>query len=237
LLILVVLYIEQNEQNLVQAKIYLASLHEDDHQVEIKMARQKRQYCPETDALAEKLGQTILRLRTADKLSLGDLSEMSGVAKSMISQIEKNETNPSLATLSRLSLALGTSVEAMVSNDETQNALVERLSTKDIPLLRSEDGLCELRIIGAIETVQWVQWYDFKAEPTGTLKSSPHPDGSVENLSVLSGEITVEIGTQSWQVKSGETLRYRGDREHKLTNTGTEPAHATMVNILAHMVR
>jgi len=68
------------------------------------MPRQKRQFCPETDALSEKLGQTILRLRTADKLSLGELSDMSGVAKSMISQIEKNETNPSLATLSRLSL-------------------------------------------------------------------------------------------------------------------------------------
>jgi len=69
------------------------------------MARQKRQPCAETDALAEKLGQTILRLRTADKMSLGDLSQSSGVAKSMISQIEKNETNPSLATLSRLSQA------------------------------------------------------------------------------------------------------------------------------------
>lgn len=205
--------------------------------LENSMARQKRQYCPETDALSEKLGQTILRLRTADKLSLGDLSDMSGVAKSMISQIEKNETNPSLATLSRLSLALGTSVEAMVSSDDTQNALIEKLSKKDIPLLKSEDGLCELRIIGSIDTVQWVQWYDFKAKPKGVLESSPHPDGSIENLSVLSGEITVEIGNQSWCLCSGETLRYRGDRPHKLINTGAISAHATMVNILAHMVR
>lgn len=201
------------------------------------MARQKRQFCPETDALSEKLGQTILRLRTADKLSLGDLSDMSGVAKSMISQIEKNETNPSLATLSRLSQALGTSVEAMVSTGSTEEALVEKLSVKDIPLLRSEDELCELRIIGSIDTVQWVQWYDFKAQPKGVLESSPHPDGSIENLSVLMGEITVEIGAQKWVVKKGETLRYRADREHKLTNTGDIPAHATMVNILAHMIR
>ncbi len=201
------------------------------------MARQKRQFCPETEALSEKLGQTILRLRTADKLSLGDLSEMSGVAKSMISQIEKNETNPSLATLSRLSLALGTSVEAMVSNDDDHDALVGKLYIKDIPLLKSEDGLCELRIIGSIETVQWLQWYDFKAEPGGVLESSPHPDGSIENLSVLTGQITVQVGQQSWPVKAGETLRYKADRDHKLTNTGSVPAHATMVNILAHLVR
>ena len=201
------------------------------------MARQKRQFCPETDALSEKLGQTILRLRTADKLSLGELSEMSGVAKSMISQIEKNETNPSLATLSRLSLALKTSVEAMVSAEENQDVLVEKLFIQDIPLLKSEDGLCELRIIGSVDTLQWVQWYDFRAEPGGILKSSPHPAGSVENLSILAGEVTVEVGSKSWTVKAGETIRYRGDFEHSLTNTGDTPAHATMVNILAHMVR
>ena len=202
------------------------------------MARQKRQPCAETDALAEKLGQTILRLRTADKMSLGDLSQSSGVAKSMISQIEKNETNPSLATLSRLSQALGTSVEAMVSQGGSDDsALVEKTEIRDTPLLKSTDGLCELRIIGSIDTVQWVQWYDFQAQPGGILESSPHPDGSVENLTILQGEVLVEVENESWTAKAGETLRYRADRPHKITNTGTKHVHATMVNILAHAVR
>ena len=201
------------------------------------MARQKRQPCAETDALAEKLGQTILRLRTADKMSLGDLSEISGVAKSMISQIEKNETNPSLATLSRLSQALGTSVEAMVSQDDSSSALLQKTNIQDTPLLKSEDGLCELRIIGSMDTVQWVQWYDFRAEPSGKLISSPHPDGSVENLTLLTGKALVEIGDESWEVNMGETLRYRADRPHMITNIGEIALHATMVNILAHAVR
>lgn len=201
------------------------------------MARQKRQPCPETDALAEKLGQTIHRLRMADKMSLGDLSESSGVAKSMISQIEKNEANPSLATLSRLSQALGTSVQAIVSTDGNESALVQKTGIQDTPLLKSEDGLCELRIIGSIDTVQWVQWYDFKAKPGGILESSPHPEGSVENLTILSGEVFVRVDNESWTAKAGETLRYKADRPHSITNIGNSPVHATMVNILAHAVR
>ncbi len=201
------------------------------------MARQKRQPCPQTDALAEKLGQTILRLRTADKMSLGDLSEISGVAKSMISQIEKNETNPSLATLSRLSQALGTSVEAMVSQGNGRSALVQKTGIQDTPLLKSEDGLCELRIIGCIDTVQWVQWYDFRAQPGGRLESSPHPDGSVENLTILTGEAVIEVDGERWSAKAGETLRYHADRPHMIENTGKTLLHATMVNILAHAVR
>ncbi len=200
------------------------------------MPRQKREPCPETNALAEHLGKTIQRLRTAGNLSLGELSEMSGVAKSMISQIEKTETNPTLATLSRLSQALGTSVGAVLSDPKADSNLVQSIKTKDTPLLKSEDGLCELRIIGWIETVQWVQWYDFRAQPGGKLESSPHPAGSVENLSVLSGTLRIDVGDDSWIAKAGETLRYRGDQPHIIENIGQEPAHATMVNILAHAV-
>ena len=201
------------------------------------MARQKREPCAETDALSEKLGQTILRLRTADKMSLGDLSSVSGVAKSMISQIEKNETNPTLATLSRLSQALGTSVEAMMSDAPNVTALVQHSRIQDTPHLMSEDGLCELRIIGYLDTVEFVQWYDFKAQSGGVLESSPHPQGSIENLTVLSGHLEITVGSETWTASQGETLRYRADRPHKITNRGATPAHATMVNILAHSVR
>ena len=202
------------------------------------MARQKRQTCPETDALGAKLGKTIQRLRTVDKMSLGDLSEISGVAKSMISQIEKNETNPSLATLSRLSQALGTSVEAfLVDAPNNSSALVQKLNTQDTPLLKSEDELCELRITGWIDTVQWVQWYDFKAAPGGKLESSGHPAGSVENLTILQGKLRVSTAGESWEACAGQTLRYRADQDHVIENIGETPAHATMVNILAHAVR
>ena len=201
------------------------------------MARQKREPCPETEALSEKLGQTILRLRTADKMSLGDLSSVSGVAKSMISQIEKNETNPTLATLSRLSQALGTSVEAMVSDAPNGTSLVQHSRIQDTPQLKSQDGLCELRIIGSLETIEFVQWYDFKAQSGGVLESSPHPQGSIENLTILSGQLEVTVDGETWSASEGETLRYHADRPHIIRNKGDTPAHATMVNILAHAVR
>ena len=201
------------------------------------VTKKRRAPCPETEALSEKLGATIARLRKAESLSLGELSEMSGVAKSMISQIEKNETNPTVATLSRLSQALGTSVEAMFGAPASGAALVQHARVQDIPVLTSDDGLCTLRIIGSPDTVQFVQVYDFRAEPGGTLESSPHPDGSIENLSVLSGTLTVRIGEERWTVREGETLRYRGDRAHSISNESDAPAHATMVNLLVHTVR
>src|SRR6202040_950979 len=65
-------------------------------------------------ALSNQLGKTVQRLRRAYNLSLSELSGQSGVAKSIISQIERNETNPTLATIWRLSHALDVSIESVL---------------------------------------------------------------------------------------------------------------------------
>ncbi len=65
-------------------------------------------------SLSNQLGQAVLKLRKGYGLSLADLSQHSGVAKSIISQIERNETNPTLATIWRLAHALDVSIESML---------------------------------------------------------------------------------------------------------------------------
>ena len=177
------------------------------------------------------MGKTIQRLRKAYNLSLGELSEQSGVAKSIICQIEKNETNPTLSTIWRLSQALGASVDEVLKSEQAPE-FVEKSGKAAIPVLTSQDGLCKLAIIGWLKTVEWIQWYDFTAQPGGVLESEPHQRGSVENLSVLKGMLEVTVGETIKTASAGETLRYRGDFIHQIRNIGETDAHATMVNIL-----
>ncbi len=186
---------------------------------------------PGAHAITGQLGKTIQRLRKAYNLSLSDLAEQSGVAKSIISQIERNETNPTLATVWRLSQALDITVErVLASSDEAP--FVEKLTRADTPMLMSEDGLCRLAIIGWIKTVEWLQYYDFQAEPGGVLDSEGHQRGAIECLSVHAGELQVEVGGVIETAKAGETLRYRCDRQHIIRNVGSVPAHAVMVCLL-----
>ncbi len=182
-------------------------------------------------ALSGQLGKTIQRLRKAYNLSLSELAEQSGVAKSIISQIERNETNPTLATIWRLSQALDVSIERfLVSSDE--EPFIEKSTRGDTPILVSDDGKMRLAIIGWLKTVEWLQWYDVQAEPGGILDSDPHQRGSIENLSVIKGEFEVEVGGVVETARAGESLRYRCDRQHIIRCIGTEPGHATMVVIL-----
>jgi len=180
------------------------------------------------------LGKTIQRLRKAYNMSLGDLSEHSGVAKSIISQIERNETNPTLSTVYRLSRALDTTIDEVLRTQGGQ-VFLEQQAKSGVPILESQDGLCRLAIAGPLNLVEQVQWYDFRAKPSGVLESDPHPQGTVEHLYMLAGEVEVTSGEESRRAKTGETLRFRGDLPHRIVNVGEGEAHATMVLVLRQL--
>jgi XRE family transcriptional regulator, regulator of sulfur utilization len=181
--------------------------------------------------ISGQLGKTIQRLRKAYNLSLSELAEQSGVAKSIISQIERNETNPTLATIWRLSQALDVSIERVLSSGD-EEPFIEKSTKADTPTLLSEDGKVRLAIIGWIKTVEWLQWYDVTAEPGGALDSDSHQRGSIECLSVISGEFEVEVAGVTQRGRAGDTLRYRCDRPHTVRCIGNQTSHATMVCIL-----
>jgi len=182
-------------------------------------------------ALSGQLGKTIQRLRKAYNLSLSELAEQSGVAKSIISQIERNETNPTLATIWRLSQALDISIEKVLASSDDE-PFIDKSTRADTPVLVSDDGKMRLGIIGWIKTVEWLQWYDVQAEPGGKVDSDAHQRGSVECLSVLEGEFSVIIGDTKQYAKAGESLRYRCDRPHTVECIGKGPGRAVMVCIL-----
>ncbi len=182
-------------------------------------------------AVSSQLGKTVQRMRKAFNLSLSELSEQSGVAKSIISQIERNETNPTLTTIWRLAQALDVPIERVLQAAD-DDPFIEKTSRGDTPILVSDDGRCRLAIIGWIKTVDWLQWYDVQADPGGRLDSEAHQRGSIECLSVTEGELTVEVAGAVECARAGETLRYRCDRPHAIINRGEGAARATMVCIL-----
>jgi len=153
------------------------------------------------------------------------------VAKSIISQIERNETNPTLGTIWRLSQALDTSIEEVLRAEE-RPPLIEKATGAQIPTLKSEDGKFHLRITGWSNVVDWVQVYEIEAQPGGVLDSEAHAPGSVENLTIYAGQVRVTSGPQSFEGAAGDTLRYRCDLPHKIESLGDTPTHANLVLLM-----
>ncbi|MDH4290023.1 MAG: XRE family transcriptional regulator [Aquincola sp.] len=176
-----------------------------------------------------KVGATLAALRQRRGLSLDELSRQAGVSKSMLSQIERNQANPTVAVVWRLATALGVAVGELLGDGRPAAPLLATIAAHATPTLTSPDGKCELRILGPIELAGQFEWYTLTVQPGGTLASQPHEPGSREHLSVLAGALEVAAGPEVARVRHGETARYAVDVAHRIHNPGKTQALAILV--------
>ena len=177
-----------------------------------------------------RVGDTLAALRQAQSLSLDQLSRKAGVSKSMLSQIERAQANPTVAVVWRLANALGVTMGELLGNTpqpaEPAIALVPVHAT---PSLRNPDGSCELRILGPIELAGQFEWYALSLQVGGALESQAHEHGTREHLTVVTGAIEVDAGDEKQRLKHFETARYAADRPHAIRNVGKTAASAWLV--------
>lgn len=176
-----------------------------------------------------KVGATLAALRQRRALSLDELSRQAGVSKSMLSQIERNQANPTVAVVWRLATALGVAVGELLGDGRPAAPLLATVPAHATPTMTSPDGKCELRILGPIELAGQFEWYTLTVQPGGTLASQPHEPGSREHLTVLSGALEIGAGAESARVRHGETARYAVDVAHRIHNPGRTAAQALLV--------
>ena len=177
------------------------------------------------------LGNRLSSLRKRKNMTLDDLSAKSGVSKSILSQIERDLSNPTVTTISRISEALDEKLSDFFSKIEVEEEnSIE--SSKETPSITSKDGLCELNILGAGETVNWLQWYILEMKPKGVLNSSSHGPKTFENLTVIDGQIEVSCGESKEKLSKGDTFRFQSNRDHTIKNVSKQKVQVLMVNYI-----
>ena len=183
------------------------------------------------DKQALQLGNRLSLLRKRKNMTLDELSAKSGVSKSILSQIERDLSNPTVTTISRIAGALDEKLSDFFSKIEVEEtSSIE--SSKETPSITSKDGLCELNILGAGETVNWLQWYILEMKPKGILDSGSHGPKTFENLTVIDGQIEVTSGKTKEKLSKGDTFRFQSNREHALKNISKQKAQVLMVNYI-----
>jgi transcriptional regulator with XRE-family HTH domain len=176
-----------------------------------------------------RVGATLAALRQAQSLSLDELSRKAGVSKSMLSQIERNQANPTVAVVWRLATALGVAVGELLTDAKPAPPSLVTVPAHSMPSLKSPDGRCELRILSPIELAGRFEWYELVVQAGGALESAPHEPGSREHLTVLNGTLEVVSGDEHARLKHGETARYAVDKPHAIRNAGKASATALLV--------
>jgi transcriptional regulator with XRE-family HTH domain len=184
------------------------------------------------DVSSPAIGPTVQHYRKRNGMTLDALSSASGVSRSMLSQIERGTTNPTLATVWALSHALKVDISELIGVRHTdQRVRIDVASPSFTPEIRTEDGLCVLRILSPADRADSFEWYELSIAPGGALVSAPHAHGTREHLTVLDGELTVVSATERSAIITGATARYPADVPHEILNAGDVPARALLVVI------
>lgn len=179
---------------------------------------------------APPLGPHIQQIRKRRKLTLEQLSSVSGVSRSMLSQIERGQTNPTFATLWNLTRALNIDISELVGGQTSNRSqTIDVVGGHFVPEIRSEDGLCTLRILSPAQSAGRTEWYEIRLAPGGALVSDPHAKGAMEHVTVIDGELEVTSGEIRARVPANGVARYAADLPHALRNASDTETRAFLV--------
>ncbi|MDR5784300.1 XRE family transcriptional regulator [Caballeronia sp. LZ065] len=181
-------------------------------------------------ATPPRVGEMIQRLRSERQLTLDDLSRAAGVSKSMLSEIERDKANPTIAVAWRLTNALGISLDQLFAQQRPVE-VIRVAGPHDIPTLTGDNGGYQLRVWGPIELAGRFEWYELTLQAGASLTSEAHEPGTREHLTVLNGAIEIKASGAKRRLKAGDTARYAADEAHAICNVGRAEAKALLIVI------
>jgi transcriptional regulator with XRE-family HTH domain len=172
-----------------------------------------------------RLGASLKHARLVKGLTLRQVSEQAGCSESLLSKIENNRATPSIATLHKITAALGTNISAIFeANGDGQAIIIE---PHDRPVFISAEGIQLERLI--------------PFAPGRLLQASIHliaPQGADEPVVhqgeelgyVLEGELEIIVGGKSYLAKTGTAFIFRSEIPHHYRNRGKVPVRVIWVN-------
>jgi len=182
------------------------------------------------DHLNRRLGRRVKDLRAERGWSLARLATVSGVSRSMLSEIEREQANPTLGVAFRIARAFGMALGDLV---ETPGATptVNVIRAGDRAYHYRSDKDCRIRTLSPLHLEKDVEFYEVQLQPGGALRSAAHFEGTREFVTVEKGRVRVESGGGGEVLERGDSATYRADVPHAIINTGRSEAVVFLVDI------
>ena len=166
------------------------------------------------------IGKKIKELRIARQLTQEELADRCELSKGFISQLERDLTSPSIATLVDILQCLGTNLNEFFSDDEEEQVVFgdeDYFEKKDTDLKNTIEWIIPNAQRNMMEPIR------LTLKPGGlTYRDLPH-EGE-EFGYVLKGSIKIHIGHKSYTAKKGESFYFTPHSEHYIEAFGTSGA-------------
>lgn len=164
------------------------------------------------------LGRNIQEIRRKKNMTLGHLSNRCGVSKAMLSQIETDKANPTVATVWKIANGLHVDVETLLKVDGEQDRKFNISRSEEITTIDTEDSGIHIQVLSPFSLVEDLEIYQLTFEPGGKLESSPHFARTEEFITIIEGSVEIVAGPRRVALHGGDFINYHCDMDHAIYN-------------------
>jgi len=163
------------------------------------------------------LGPRIRSLRQARQVTLRELAERAGVTESFLSQVEREVTSPSIASVQRIARALDLGIADLFVDDVPLGRVVRRADRRRIvyPGLNATDEFLTAGREGRLQVILTT------IEPGGGTGDEAYTHESDEEVViVLEGRLDLWVGDEHHVLEEGDTITHSSRQPHHNRNPG-----------------
>jgi transcriptional regulator with XRE-family HTH domain len=174
------------------------------------------------------IGPKIRKIRLQKKLKLKDVAKETGLSISLISQVENNNTSPSLSTLIKLANYLGTDTSFFLEKNEKKKSATV-CHKKDRKLWTSNDNKIFFELLNPSLRNKKMEIVFAKVKRFESPPEKYTHEGEEFGL-VLKGQLYVEVGDETHVLNEGDTIYFKSTIPHTIYGGAPEGSDIIWVN-------
>lgn len=198
---------------------------------------------PEQMDPALEIGRRLASHRARRAMKVSELARHVGVSPSLISQIERGQSRPSVSTLFALAQALDVPVDAFFRDQHEPEARRESVERSQPPFagqplsghryLVRHDERAVIEIEGGVRwerltpaALNEVEFLELVYAPGAESHPSLYRHPGMEMVLLLSGRLTIFVGFERYDLLPGDSICFASTTPHRYVNPGEETSRA-----------
>lgn len=173
------------------------------------------------------IASNLKRLRKSRNLSLGNLSDLSGVSKVMLGQIERGESNPTINTIWKIANGLKVPYTAIIDEPCNNTKLVKRAEAIK---QSSTDGKYRVYCSFSTEAERNFELFTVELDCNSSYTSDHHGENDKEYILIFEGELTLETNNEKYILTQGDSIFFDASKTHTYINNSSTMIKMAIIN-------
>lgn len=167
------------------------------------------------------------KLRIERNLSLGQLASISGISKTMLSDIEKGNSNPTINTVWKIANGLKVPYTKLIDGVDDETTIVQRKETIE---QTSENSAYRVYCYYTTTPTRNFELFYCELDANASNTSIGHSEKSQEYIYVMNGELILDTENGEYILKEGDSIAFDSSIAHTYINKQSSMIKFMVIN-------